>query len=197
MTGRRSSGARDTRDTGSAYGASRPGLVQPGLHGPDRDVQLGGHLAVAEALQVEQEHRLPLPVGEACDRRPDPGREVGQLGELVRSGAVAGAVGPGRRPFRAELAEPAPRDVQGYAAEPGTEPVGAAQPVQTGHRRHHGLLDGVPGQVLGAEHAGRERRGGGLVPAYQLGERLPGAGQRPADQVCVRGRAVPQLSHAL
>ena len=145
-------------------------------HRVGRDAQFRGHLAVAEALQVEQEHRVPLAVGQAGDRGPDPGREVGQFRELVRARAGRDPVGPGPvRAFRAQLPEPAPGNVQRDAAEPGTEPVCAAQPVQPGHRGHHCFLDRVAGQVLGAQDAGGQGRGHVLVAAHQFRERLAGA----------------------
>jgi hypothetical protein len=50
-----------THKRGSQGGS---GLVQPGLDRAYRDGQIGGHLAVGEPLQVEQQHRVALPVGQ-------------------------------------------------------------------------------------------------------------------------------------
>jgi hypothetical protein len=131
--------------------ASAAWLPRPGLDRADRDGKLGGHLAVGEALQIEQEHGVALAVGELGHGGPDPGRQVGELRALIGAGVgrrpVRHLADPAGRSFGTRQAEEAPRHVQRDAAEPRAEPARRAQPVQAHHGRDGGLLGGVPGQV--------------------------------------------------
>ena len=176
------------------------GLVQPGFHRTDRDGKLRGYLTMGEALQVEQENGIPLAVGELSHRGPDSGRQVGQFRTLVgawlRRCPVECPVQCGR-PFRPELAHPAPGHVERDPAEPGAEPARCPEPVQADQRRDGGFLGGIGGQVRRAQHPGRERDGGGPVPGHQGGEGVLVAVQGGPDQLLVgklAGQAVVHIS---
>jgi hypothetical protein len=98
--------------------------MQPGLDGPDRYVKLSGHLAVAQALEVEQPDRRTLARRQGSDGAADPRAHFGGFGCLVRPGLLRRALAGGKRNLGSQLALPAPGHVQRYPAEPGTEPVG-------------------------------------------------------------------------
>ena len=79
-----------------------PGLMEPGLNSPDRDAKILGDLTVTQALQVEQQHGLPLAVRQGRDGPVHAGRDLGGLGRLGRAGQLRRLVGQARN-LRPEL----------------------------------------------------------------------------------------------
>ncbi len=172
--------------------------MQPGLDRADRDGKLGRYLTVGEALQVEQENGVPLAVGKLGHRGPDRGRELGEFRALVGAWLLACPVrclaGDNGRPFRPQLARPAPGHIQCDPAEPGAEPVRSTEPVQAHQCRDGGFLCGIGGQVRRAKHPRRERHGHGPVPGHQRGKSVLVTAQGGLDQPRVADRTVVHTS---
>ena len=172
--------------------------MQPGFDRADRDGKLGRYLTVGEALQVEQQNGVALAVGELGHRGADRGRKLGEFRALIGAGFVGRRVrrlvAEDGRPFRPQLACPAPGHVQRDPAEPGAESGRRAEPVKAHQRRDGGLLCGIPGQVRGAEHPRRERHGRGPVPGHQRGKGVLVTAQGGLDQPRVAGRIVLHTS---
>jgi hypothetical protein len=122
-------------------------LVQPGLHRTEADTEFGGDLAVAEPLQVEQQHSLTLAWREVGDGASDSLRQHGGLGHLLRPGRWISEVNADQRADPASLLEQPSRHVQGDATQPRAEASRLGEPVQAHERNHDCLLAGVTGQV--------------------------------------------------
>jgi hypothetical protein len=171
----------DLRERGGQCG---PGLVEPGLDGTHRDVKVSCDLAVAQALQVEQQHGLALAVGQGGDGAVHARGGFGGLGRLRRAGELRRLVGQAGH-LRPELAQPSARHVERDSAEPGAEPVRGTQAFQVGHRGDRRFLGGVTRQFGGAQDPRGQEYRGVPVTAQQLGERLPVSRERLVHQVGV------------
>ena len=187
--------AGTSRFPGGAIQAHRPGqrdaaAVDAGLHGSDGDVQHSGDLLVRQVLDVGQDQRHAVLLGDQLQRARDVDRidrGVGVIGDR-RAGLGHLVVLIGDQPEHG-LAATLPQDVvagvDGHAVEPRRERGLAAELRELAEHRDERILRGVP-RVLGvAQDAQGNVVDPRLVTLDERHERLLVPGEEPADEVLV------------